>query len=56
MIKNSDYVRVGVTGGAVASAHPNYMDGHVHEVISFIGLPNKTPIDNNINTYYNLWT
>ena len=56
VIKNSNHIRVGVTGSAVAAGHPNYMDGHVHEVISFIGLPTKTPIDNNINTYYNLWT
>jgi hypothetical protein len=31
------------------------MNGYVTEVISFIGTSNRTQIESNINTYYNVW-
>jgi uncharacterized protein (TIGR02145 family) len=32
-----------------------YMNGYVTEVISFVGTSNRTQIESNINTYYNVW-
>jgi len=32
-----------------------FMNGYITEVISFVGTSNRTNIENNINTYYNVW-
>jgi hypothetical protein len=32
-----------------------YMNGYITEVISFVGTSNRTGIESNINTYYNVW-
>jgi hypothetical protein len=44
------YIRIGSNGSP-----PVYMNGHVKEIIAFIGTSNRTNIENNINTYYNVW-
>jgi hypothetical protein len=32
-----------------------FMNGYITEVISFVGTSNRTGIESNINTYYNVW-
>lgn len=43
-------IRVGANGSPLV-----YMNGHIKEVMAFIGTQNRTEIENNINTYYSIW-
>jgi hypothetical protein len=45
------YIAIG-TNSAVPAV---YMNGHIKEVLCFIGTPLRTDIENNINSYYNVW-
>jgi len=44
------YIRIGANGSPLV-----YMNGHVKEVIAFVGTSNRTNIESNINTYYSVW-
>lgn len=44
------YIRIGSNGSPSV-----YMNGHVKEVIAFVGAPNRTSIESNINSYYSVW-
>lgn len=44
------YIRIGANGSPLV-----YMNGHVKEVIAFVGTSNRTDIESNINTYYSVW-
>lgn len=44
------YIRIGANGSPSV-----YMNGHVKEVIAFVGTSNRTDIENNINAYYLVW-
>ena len=44
------YIRIGANGSPFV-----FMNGHVKEVIAFIGTANRIGIENNINTYYSVW-
>jgi hypothetical protein len=44
------YIRIGTNGSPGV-----YMNGHVKEVIAFVGTSNRTDIESNINTYYSVW-
>ena len=43
-------IRLGGNGSPIV-----YLNGHLKEVISFIGTPSRTGIESNINTYYSVW-
>jgi hypothetical protein len=44
------YIRIGSNGSPAT-----HMNGHVKEVIAFIGTANRTNIETNINQYYTVW-
>jgi len=44
------YIRIGANGSPLV-----YMNGHIKEVIAFVGTSNRTNIESNINTYYSVW-
>lgn len=44
------YIRIGANGSPSV-----YMNGHVKEVVAFVGTSNRTDIESNINTYYSVW-
>lgn len=44
------YIRIGANGSPLI-----YMNGHIKEVIAFVGTSNRTDIESNINTYYSVW-
>lgn len=44
------YIRIGSNGSPAT-----YMNGHIKEVIAFIGTANRTNIETNINQYYTVW-
>jgi len=44
------YIRVGSSGSPSV-----YMNGHIKEVVAFVGTPLRTGIESNINTYYSVW-
>lgn len=44
------YIRIGSNGSPAI-----YMNGHVKEVIAFVGTSNRTNIESNINSYYSVW-
>jgi hypothetical protein len=44
------YIRIGANGSPSV-----FMNGHVKEVIAFIGTANRTNIETNINQYYTVW-
>lgn len=46
----NNYIRIGSNGSPAF-----YMNGHVKEVIAFVGTSNRTNIENNINSYYSVW-
>lgn len=46
----SRYIRIGTN-----SDPELYLNGFIKEYIAFIGTPNRTEIENNINTYYTIW-
>jgi hypothetical protein len=48
MTGNNQAVRIGSYSSIT-------MNGYVTEVISFVGTSNRTQIESNINTYYNVW-
>jgi hypothetical protein len=43
-------IRLGGNGSPVT-----FLNGHVKEVIAFVGTPSRTEIENNINSYYSVW-
>jgi hypothetical protein len=43
-------IRLGGNGSPLT-----YLNGHVKEVIAFVGTPSRTGIESNINTYYSVW-
>lgn len=44
------YIRIG------SNSQPQlYLNGFIKEYIAFIGTPNRTEIENNINSYYTIW-
>ena len=43
-------IRLGGNGSPLV-----YLNGHVKEVIAFVGTPSRTGIESNINTYYSVW-
>jgi hypothetical protein len=49
MTGNNIIIRLGLY------ATSSLMNGYITEVISFIGTSNRTQIESNINTYYNVW-
>jgi uncharacterized protein (TIGR02145 family) len=51
LLVNSVFIRIGSTGSPAF-----YTTGTIQEIISFSGTSNRTSIENNINTYYNIWT
>lgn len=46
----SNTIRIGASGGTL-----QFWNGHMKEVISFQGFPSKTGVEDNINSYYNIW-
>jgi hypothetical protein len=50
MTGNNNIIRLGQYSTNI------FMNGYVTEVISFVGTSNRTQIESNINTYYNVWT
>ena len=44
------YIRIGANGSPLV-----HMNGHIKEVIAFVGTSNRTDIESNINTYYSVW-
>ena len=46
----SRYIKIG------SNSEPElYLNGYIKEYVAFIGTPNRTEIENNINSYYNIW-
>ena len=43
-------IRLGGNGSPII-----YLNGHVKEVIAFVGTPSRTGIESNINTFYSVW-
>ena len=43
-------IRIGGNGSPIVS-----LNGHIKEVIAFVGTPSRTGIESNINTYYSVW-
>lgn len=43
-------IRLGGNGSPIT-----YLNGHIKEVIAFIGSPSRTGIENNINSFYSVW-
>ena len=46
------FIAIGRVGQSGAFA---YADGYISEIISFVGVLNRTGIESNINTYYTIW-
>jgi len=44
------YIRIGTNGTPSV-----YLNGHIKEVIAFVGTPSRTGIESNINTYYSIY-
>lgn len=51
LLVNSIYIRIGTAGSPAF-----YLTGTTQEVIAFTGDSNRTTIESEINTYYNVWT
>lgn len=49
MTGTNSIIRIGLYSTSV------YMNGYITEVISFVGTANRTQIESNINTFYNVW-
>jgi uncharacterized protein (TIGR02145 family) len=52
LLVNSVYIRIGQVG----SSPSFFLTGTTQEVIAFTGDGNRTTIESEINTYYNVWT
>jgi hypothetical protein len=44
------HIRIGANGLPLV-----FMNGHIKEILCFVGSPSRTDIENNINTFYSVW-